>query len=172
MLSTSALSGWASHPTDPLSMTQCSCSSLHYSVLWIVSNQDLVGYRGKCQRAKKATHTGQVRVCSVQKALEWFQVIPSLIGPPGLRRVRKSWLRGFCRAARFLQDTGWSGSLGSSLAWDTEKVREVSREKNKDLLTARKTKTYLLVRNIKPVRKCQNLTAVIKFGSRHCDPTK
>lgn len=80
-------------------------------------------WQRRAQRTKDHTHTCQGRVCSVRRGLVWFQAAPSWIGRPGRRRARRSWLRGFCRAAlcRLLQETDCSGSLGSSLAWRTDK---------------------------------------------------
>lgn len=81
---------------------------------------------------KDYTHTCLVRACSGQRGLVWFQVAPWWRGSPAQRRERRSWLRGFYRAAlcHLLRETECSGSLGSSLAWGTQSLKVSWRRQN------------------------------------------
>lgn len=141
MLSTSSLWGRATHTTDPSSGRQCVHTRLtadlnapHYSASYEQIQSDsctlnscyeqhrtcLIKIKGVTEDGTKDhTHTCQVRVCNVRRGLVWSQEAPSWWGRPGRRRARRSWLKGFCRAAlcHLLQETDCSGSLGSSQVW-------------------------------------------------------
>lgn len=148
MLSTSTVWGRATHTTDPSSGRLCVHTRLtadlvvpRYSAcdlnqyippsahkaftsktrhVWSRSNE----WQWRACRVKHhtPTHTCRVKVCSAQRGPVRFQVVPSWWDWPGRREERRSWLRGFCRACRLLQETGCSGSLGSWPAWNKQRT--------------------------------------------------